>query len=152
VPLLTRNRYWQIRQIRIALEGLAAELAVDNVKEEDIPKLLDFHTRFVEGEKNGDDGIARRFNREFHFGVYRLCNMSMLINQIESMWISMGPILNVYYREIENDYLGAEEHENVLKALSTRDGKAARQAIEADIVRGGMNLLNYFDRQEASSR
>jgi GntR family colanic acid and biofilm gene transcriptional regulator len=148
VPELTRSRYWQVRAIRIALEGLAAELAVDNVTKEEIKRLADIHREFVRGETSGDAEKARHWNREFHFGVYRLSQMDMLIGQIESLWVSMGPILNVYYQQSENDYIGAEEHEHLMEAFRRKDKKAARKAIEKDITRGGMNLLKYFDARD----
>jgi GntR family transcriptional regulator, colanic acid and biofilm gene transcriptional regulator len=70
--------------------------------------------------------------------------MPTLISHIESLWISMGPILNVFYNEVENDYVGAEAHRHLIKALRTMDGKKARAAIVMDIMRGGQALLNYL--------
>lgn len=148
VPDLTRSRYWQIRLIRIALEGLAAELAVEAVTKDDIGRLTKIHREFAAAEKSGNAELARRANRDFHFGVYQLCQMEMLIGQIESLWVSMGPILNVYYAQSTNDYIGADEHVHLLDALRSKNKKAARRAIENDIVRGGMNLIAYFDAQE----
>lgn len=145
VPALTRSRYWQIRLIRIALEGLAAELAAEQVTDKQVEQLEKLHRRFAKSEASGDADNARIANREFHFGVYALSGMDMLTAQIESLWVSMGPILNVYYQWADNEYVGAEEHLHLLEALRRRDGKAARAAIEKDIVRGGMNLLRYFD-------
>lgn len=148
VPELTRSRYWQIRLIRISLEGLAAQLAVDHVTDKEIDRLEKVHRRFVKSETSGDAENARIANREFHFGVYNLSGMDMLIAQIENLWVSMGPILNVYYQWSDNDYVGADEHLNLLEDLRRRDGKGARDAIERDIVRGGMNLIKYFDAQK----
>jgi DNA-binding GntR family transcriptional regulator len=148
VPELSRARYVQIKVIRMALEGLAAELAVDNVGKEDTKQLETFHSTFVASEKTGDFEAARTANRSFHFGVYRLSRMPMLIGQIESMWVSMGPILNVYYREIPHEYVGAEEHEHLMEALRTGNKKKARAAIENDIERAATSLLRYFDERE----
>jgi DNA-binding GntR family transcriptional regulator len=150
VPELTRSRYLQIRLIRMALEGLAAELAVDNATDADIERLVKTHRRFVKCETSHDADGARMANREFHFGVYRLSGMDMLTAQIESLWVSMGPILNVYYLQPDNEYIGAEEHLNLLKALRRRDKRAARRAIEQDIARGGENILRYFKGLEAA--
>lgn len=147
VPELGRGRYVQIKLIRTALEGLAAELAVDTVADADLHQLAEIHARFVESEKAGDLQAARIANRLFHFGVYRLSKMPMLIGQIENMWVSMGPILNVYYREIPHEYVGAQEHEHLLEALRSRDGKNARKAIENDINRAATSFLKYFDER-----
>jgi GntR family colanic acid and biofilm gene transcriptional regulator len=73
--------------------------------------------------------------------------MPMLVAHIESLWISMGPILNVFYNEVENDYVGAGAHRDLIKALRARDGRKARAAIEQDIVRGGKALLDYLKRR-----
>lgn len=148
VPDLSRERYIQIKLIRTALEGLATEMAVENVTEEDVKQLAVFHSAFVAAEKAGDYEAARTANRSFHFGVYRLSKMPMLIGQIESMWVSMGPILNVYYREIPHEYVGAEEHEHLIDALRTGNKKKARAAIESDIKRAATSLLRYFSERE----
>lgn len=147
VPELGKGRYVQIKLIRTALEGLAAELAVENVEDSDIEALAELHARFVESEKTGDLQAARIANRAFHFGVYRLSRMPMLIGQIENMWVSMGPILNVYYREIPHEYVGAQEHESLMAALRSRNGKKARQAIENDINRAATSFLSYFEER-----
>lgn len=151
VPDLSRSRYWQIRTIRIALEGLAAELAVDNASAGDIARLKEIHREFFAAEDSGDADKARHWNREFHFTVYRLSRMDMLIGQIESLWVSMGPILNVYYQQADDDYKGAEEHDVLIDAFRRKNKRAAREAIENDIVRGGARLLKYFDTQRNSS-
>lgn len=147
VPELSRDRYLQIKLIRTALEGLAAELAIDHVTEDAIAQLTDFHKTFVASEKAEDYEGARSSNRSFHFGVYRLSRMPMLIGQIESMWVSMGPILNVYYREIPHDYVGAEEHEILIEALRSRHKANARKAIENDIKRAATSFLKFFDER-----
>ncbi|MBW9054665.1 GntR family transcriptional regulator [Rhizobium mesosinicum] len=148
VPELSRDRYVQIKVIRTALEGLAAELATENVSAADIQQLKNSHDAFVASEKSDDFEAARSANRSFHFGVYRLSKMPMLIAQIETMWVSMGPILNVYYREIPHDYVGAEEHEHLLDALRLKDKKRARAAIENDIARASTSFLRYFEERE----
>lgn len=145
VPELTRSRYMQIRIIRLALEGLAAELAASNATAKDVARLTKIHTDFVAAEAAGASDKARQANQKFHFGVYTLCGMDMLVNQIENLWVSMGPILNIYHARGPGEYVGAEEHEHLLKALVANDGTASRTAIVADIERGGENLLRYFD-------
>jgi DNA-binding GntR family transcriptional regulator len=149
VPALTRSRYWQIRLIRIALEGLATELAVDNMTPPCVVELARIHEAFVAAESSGAAEKARQLNRMFHFEVYRACGLEMLVRQIENMWVAMGPIFNVYYRSGENDYVGAEEHLNLIDAITRKDRAAARAAIENDIRRGGLILMRHFDGQES---
>jgi DNA-binding GntR family transcriptional regulator len=149
VPALTRSRYWQIRLIRMALEGLATELAVENASASDIERLASIHEAFTAAEMSGSRDEARRLNREFHFGIYALCRLPMLISEIESMWVAMGPIFNVYYSRPAEAYAGAEEHVTLLAALRRKDAPAARRAIERDIERGGVVLLQHLDEQNS---
>jgi GntR family colanic acid and biofilm gene transcriptional regulator len=144
VPDLTVARYMEIRTIRMELEGLAAELAAKNVTPADVKAITDLQTRFETADHAHDSEASIRLNREFHFKVYGMSAMPMLIAHIESLWISMGPILSVFYNEVENDYVGAEAHRHLIKALRAKDGKKARAAIVMDIVRGGQALLNYL--------
>lgn len=148
VPALTRSRYWQIRLIRVALEGLAAEFAVDHATDQLVDRLSAIHHRFVKAEASHDMATARRLNRDFHFGVYRASGLNMLVAQIENMWASMGPILNIYYAQADCEYVGADEHLNLLDAIRQGNKTAARTAVGNDIERGGMILLRYFDQVE----
>jgi DNA-binding GntR family transcriptional regulator len=148
VPALSRSRYWQIRLIRLALEGLATELAVGKAGDADIQVLATLHEAFVAAESTGLRDEARRLNNEFHFALYRLCRMPLLVSQIENLWVAMGPIFNLYYNRPAEDYAGAEEHVNLLDAMRLRDGPAAREAIERDIERGGRIILTFFDDAE----
>jgi GntR family colanic acid and biofilm gene transcriptional regulator len=144
VPELDLTRYLEIRAIRTALEGLATELAAKHVRPADIERLSDIQRRFEKARHGGDAKAALRLNREFHFGVYTLCRMDMLVRQIETMWVSMGPILKVYHEDVVTDYVGADEHVRLIQALTRRDGKGARAALEGDIVRGGEGILRHL--------
>lgn len=148
VPDLTMARYMEIRTIRLELEGLAAELAAKHVSPADVKAISDLQTRFETADHAHDSEVSIGLNREFHFKVYGLSAMPMLISHIESLWISMGPILNVFYNEVENDYVGAGAHRDLVKALRAKDGKKARAAITTDIVRGGQALLDYLKSRD----
>lgn len=150
VPDLTVSRYMEIRTIRIELEGLAAEIAASNVTPRDVKAIADLHARFEIADRAHVSHESIALNREFHFMVYGFSRMQMLTSHIESLWISMGPILNVFYNEIANNYVGAEAHEHLIKALRAKDGKKARAAITTDILRGGDELMAHLTRNEKS--
>lgn len=152
VPELNLSRYLEVRAIRTALEMLAAELAAKHARPADIERLTDIQRRFEKARLAGDSRAAIRLNREFHFGVYRLSKMEMLVGQIENMWISMGPILKVYHEEVTTDYVGADEHVHVIEALARGDGAAARAALERDIIRGGEGILRHLSKLQEGAR
>jgi len=144
VPDLTVSRYMEIRTIRIELEGLAAELAAKNATPADVKAIADLQSRFEDADRAHASDASIRLNREFHFTVYGWSRMQMLISHIESLWISMGPILNVFYNEVASNYVGAEAHTHLIKALRAKDGKKARAAITMDILRGGNELMAHL--------
>jgi DNA-binding GntR family transcriptional regulator len=151
VPDVDLNRYLEIRVIRLALEGLAAELAAKHASSSDLKTLEDIQRRFEKAAFGDDPKTAIEMNRKFHFGVYRLSRMNMLVSQIESMWVSMGPILKVYHEQIIAEYIGADEHVRVIECLSRADGPGARAALERDIVRGGEGILRYLSEQRTAA-
>ena len=150
VPELTKSRYMEIRTIRIELEGLAAELATRNITPTVLEQLRKVQARFEDADRAHASGDAIRLNRQFHFIVYGLSNMEMLTAHIESLWISMGPILNVYYNEVTNNYVGAEEHVHLIEALRSRNARKARSAVKMDILRGGEALLSYLSTRKVA--
>lgn len=151
VPDLTVARYMELRTIRMELEGLAAELAAVSITRDELKAIADVQSRFEAADRARASDESIRLNREFHFMVYRLSRMQMLTSHIESLWISMGPILNVFYNEVATDYVGAEEHTHLIRALRAKDGAKARAAITRDILRGGEALLGYLNGRAATA-
>jgi DNA-binding GntR family transcriptional regulator len=151
VPDLTLSRYMEIRTIRIELEGLAAELAAQQSGGTALDAIADVQARFEAVDRALAPNDAMRLNREFHFMVYRLSGIEMLISHIESLWISMGPILNIFYNDIPPKHAGAEEHARVIEALRAGNGKKARAAIRMDILRAGEGLIAYLDQRTAGA-
>lgn len=148
VPALTLSRYIEVRTIRIALEGLAAEMATHNVTDADLAKLEQLHSQFEKADRLNDGVSAMRYNREFHFTLYRLSGMEMLTAQIEGLWVSMGPILNMFYSEGHNTYVGASAHLTLIEALRERKPAKARKAIAEDILGAGDSIMNFIDDSE----
>ncbi len=152
VPDLDLARYLEIRMIRMALEGMAAELAAVNATHDDVRRLADIQERFEQARHVRDATTAGTANREFHFGVYQLSRRELLVRQIETMWVSMGPILKVYHEEVSTDYLDADEHVNLISALAAHDGKAARHALLRDLERGGEGILRHLSMLQEARR
>jgi len=149
IPELTLSRYLEIRAIRLVLEGLAAEKACENATPRDIDELEKIHASFVSAERSKRRETAVKINRDFHFVLYRLSGMDMLVSHIESLWISMGPILNVYYT-LQTDYVGAGEHAVLIEAMRRGNAGAARMAIQRDVERGGASILAFLSEESPS--
>jgi len=143
VPDVTLERYRELRMIRMALEGLAAELAASEATDEEVARLATIEAEYEVAWSGRQDSVAR-LNRAFHFGVYTVSRRPILIRQIENLWLSMGPILKVFHEEVTPEYGGFDAHRAVIVALRQKDGPAARAAIEADLISGGVEIEAYL--------
>ncbi|MEK1931863.1 MAG: GntR family transcriptional regulator [Pararhizobium sp.] len=150
VPILTEADLREITLIRIALEGLAAELAVDRAKPEHIEKLGEIQLRINSALENRDYERALWHNKEFHFLVYRLSGLPHLVTLIEAQWLRVGPSFYGLYPEFAEAKHGVRNHEMVIEALTDRDGGGLRAAFENDI-RDGYRRLRLAVRERAAA-
>lgn len=136
VPLLDRARLDDLRAARLAIEGLAAELAGARATAADAARL----ERILDREIAADDAsrveasVAQ--NREFHFALYRLSGSTVLPPIIESLWLQFGPYIRRGAEFFDGrEGRGAKHHLEALRALRRRDAAKVRRAIERDIER-----------------
>ena len=145
VPDLTLERYMEIRTIRLALEGMAVEVAAGLAKNSEIKHLADVQRRFEVAQKKRDYVSENKLNRDFHLGVYHISRMPILVSHIESLWVSMGPILKIYHEEINADASIPDRHAAILDSLRAGDATRARTALERDLTEGGTGILRYLN-------
>ncbi|WP_353622805.1 GntR family transcriptional regulator [Aliirhizobium terrae] len=143
VPYLTMADLEEITAMRLSLEGLAAERAVEHIIPSDIAALEQIQERLNAGLDAARYGDVLDANREFHFLLYRRSSMRRLVAVIESLWVRIGPSLNELYPEFAQSRTGVLNHSYALKGLQDRDSAAVRAAIESDI-RGGFRRLQSF--------
>ncbi|WP_299792268.1 GntR family transcriptional regulator [uncultured Marivita sp.] len=142
VPVMTEANYLEILEIRLSLEGLAADRAAQNATAEQIRalrRLLERNDRAIEKRRWAD---ATEGNQEFHLALSTLAGMPTLQNILKGLWLQMGPLVACYY-DTEPAGLNAHHHA-LVQALTDRDGPAARRAIEADIVSAKPAMLDQI--------
>jgi len=133
LPVITRDRFHEITQIRISLESLAAEEAASRVTEADIAALDSLNSAMERPSATQSPGYLEN-NREFHFYLYRKSGLPILVSLIESLWLQIGPLLTIQQAAVAKTPTAPQIHHRILlKALRKRDGKAAGRAIGADI-------------------
>lgn len=134
VPVMTRERFQQIFEVRLNLEGLAVELGAQR---------LDTAGRAALGEcvARMQQAIAQRqvqdylsANSAFHLTLYRACDNPVLLRMIESLWLQVGPIFNQLFSESNLSPRLNDFHQEAYAALDAGDGKRARRAIEKDLM------------------
>ncbi len=97
VPLMTRARILELRDIRIALEGLAAEKAAERASKQQIGRLRRIALEIATARSAGDSVTDRLKVREFHFAPRGPETRARIIRALQSHDAVAAR------REIEND-------------------------------------------------
>ncbi|WP_209425408.1 GntR family transcriptional regulator [Pararhodobacter sp. SW119] len=140
VPILDSTRYLEIRDIRLELEGLAAERAAKAASPEDVARL---ESLLAENERvlaEGDIASAVAMNQVFHFQLAEIAAMPTLRGILQNLWLQMGPVIAAAYTGGGRTMI--EHHYVALEAIRRKDGKAAKQAIRDDLFGGGAVIID----------
>jgi DNA-binding GntR family transcriptional regulator len=146
VPVLSPAMLLELRDVRIALEGLAAERAAANANDRSVDALrtvsLDVHAARSSGDIAADmEGIWR-----FHSTLYAGAAMPALQAIIGNVWLRVGP----YRRRLYPDYVtgrNANEMRNrIISALSRRDATGVRALVCGEIAQA----MTWIAEREAA--
>jgi len=133
VPVLSVADLMDLRRVRCAVEGQATEWAAQTVTRAELDKLAELQRRMLAVTDASHAENYLGWNLEFHFTVYGAARSPLLIPLIESLWLRVGPCLNVMRTETTLG-LGLDHHDEVLDALARADGAAARRAVERELT------------------
>lgn len=133
VPRLHPDRYAEIMELRVMLEGRAAAQAARLASASDVAALRAIHARVMAARRDGDSAALLLENERFHFGVLDLARMPVLRRMVETLWTQAGPtitLLSGLPRPVSPD---GHPHDALLHALATGDAAAAREAMGRDL-------------------
>lgn len=151
VPAMSRERFLQITQVRLSLEGLAVELAAPLLGSADIDLLQGCIQRMEQALEQRDVPAYLQDNSLFHLTLYRACANPILLRMIEALRLQIGPFFNRLFTGTEQLLHLNDFHEAAFKALQAGDGKAARVAMEQDLSYFDEYLLNLLDQEADGS-
>lgn len=132
VPLRGVDEFMDLRRVRCAIEGQAAEWAADRISATELARMRRLQAKMI---SVSDEDISQNYlvwNFEFHMTLYGAARSPQLMTLIERLWLHAGPYLNAMRTEFTLGQ-GLDHHEEVLSALTRGDGKAARAAVEDEL-------------------
>ncbi|EZH76418.1 GntR family transcriptional regulator [Ectopseudomonas composti] len=144
VPSMTRERYESIFQVRLALEGLAVELATPRLSRDDLTLLRDCVQRMDAAIEQRQVQDYLNANSQFHLHLYGACGNPVLLRSIESLWLQIGPFFNRLFTGADLSLRLNDFHEDAFAAIEAGDAKSARQAMEQDLLYFARFLLNLL--------
>jgi DNA-binding GntR family transcriptional regulator len=150
VPELTPTTIVEVRDIRIALEGLAAELAALRATPQAIEEIAG-HLKAMEQSSHTRD--IRQYivdNWHFHMGVYRAADSPMLMQMIEPLWAKYSAYTRLAADEDTSTTL--PNHARALDGLRRRDPMLTRAGIVQDCCDTCEFLLSIIGQKDHDVR
>lgn len=129
--------------VRCALERLAAESAVENVKEADLTRLGALVEAIDAAVADGDAKRHDMLNSELHDGLIRLSHNDKLVEVYEELntHIKIARIHSETRSWAQRTELERAEHREILEALRSRDPERLAGALIQHIERSKADLL-----------
>lgn len=148
VPRLTIAELTEIRDIRVALEGLSAVRAARASTPESLAGLRVHFDAMAEAARINDTSLFLRANARFHLHIADMSNSPILRDMIEPLWLRMGPSVRLAKAEPGKLADAIPEHELAFAAIAAKDATAARKAVVADVVNCFGILADSFQGAE----
>ncbi|GAB5470368.1 MAG: GntR family transcriptional regulator [Rhodospirillales bacterium] len=142
VPTITQEKIQDLRRVRAALEGFAAEEAAKAIVRSDLQRLERANVSMLKAIDRQDAKAYLAANERFHFTIYKAAQSETLLQIIHGLWLRVGPSLNLLFRDITLVKALDDAHQAALDAMIAHDGPAARAAIVADIMEAGAFLVD----------
>lgn len=149
VPLMTPERFAEVRDLRLMLEGEAAARAAEHSTLADVKRLEAVHERMAAARDAGDLAGSRLASEEFHMEVYAIAGRPVLLRMIEGLWLQCGPLMNALQTHPIGKPRKQHPHQAVLRGLRRNDAAMARLGIEDEVNRTAGPILAYLAERAA---
>jgi len=152
VATLTVAQLREVRDARVALEGLLAERAASKVTPEDKLVFLDLYNR-IQTAVDADDQPGYLWNNfAFHRRIYQVANAELILSVVENFWLLMGPCFALVAPDRAHLQRSMDAHTRILDALAAGDGAAARAAVTDDIMQAADSLERLLIRRNDTDK
>jgi DNA-binding GntR family transcriptional regulator len=134
-------------EIRIRIEGLAAEWAAARIGDEELNQIretLELQRYYAEKGGSHSDQI-KNLDSQFHELVYRACGSRALTDTLLGLHKKMTKFRMASVSKQSRALQSVEEHEAILAALSAHDAEAAGEAMTAHVVNARDRMRDMGD-------
>lgn len=147
VPRIDAAICYEVFQIRVALETLAAIQAMPNLGSTDFAELRAINARHRAALESRDIGKVLQYNKEFHFSIYRPSGMPSLLNLIETQWLRIGPTLNLLHPNYVGGLSGNDHHELIIRALESSSEDEVRDTLSMALLTAQDEIIKRLRSQ-----
>jgi DNA-binding GntR family transcriptional regulator len=142
LPFMSRARFQEILQIRLALEPMLTLRAATRITARDIEAMAADHEVMCRAVTQGQAVSYLAANRRFHFRLYLAAGTLVMMPMVESLWMQIGPYLHQVFKPHKAATEAADHHHmDVLRALRRHDAEAASHSVWSDLSDAGDEIL-----------
>lgn len=145
VPDLRAGQLRDLTVIRCELEGRAAREAAGKIDQKGLQRLADRLTTMRVLVEQRELGSYLDVHRQFHFGIYAVAGIPILLDMIENLWLRCGPVLSFVVPEYVLSRKGTDHHTAALEAITRGNAQTAEAEIVADIEEAASYLAGLAD-------
>lgn len=133
VAQFSRDEVIQLIEMRAALEGLAARLALPNISKNEIDELGQLKLRM---EKSSGDLVRWMFyHDDFHNYLTALSRRQLLMQQTERMRVMLRPYYRQYYARTHELEIVGLEHRKIIDAVRKADPDNVESIVRAHALK-----------------
>ena len=149
---ISRQDMLDMYEIRIRIEGLAAEWAAERISDEELGQIrdtLELQRYYIEKGGSHSDQI-KNLDSQFHELVYRACGSRALTDTLLGLHKKMTKFRMASVSKHSRALQSVEEHEAILAALSAHDAAATGAAMTAHVVNARDRMRDMGDEDALS--
>lgn len=131
VPMIGTEELEELRELRLDLEGRAAEVAARRSTGQQVAALELMHDAYRSAVAARDQRALLEADDDFHAFVLTCSNRVMLLRMVDTLQVRLGPLLALAAMP---EPVGEDHpHARLIDAFVRRDGDAAREAMVDDL-------------------
>lgn len=143
VPRLSAAEFDDVLQMRLLLEGEAAQRGAHRLDDAGVAELASLEQQMAAGLAAGDAKAYLDANELFHVRLYQAAASPTLMALIETVWLKVGPLSNRLFEAEGAHAVLNDAHGEVMSALCRKDSAGVRRAIEKDLFVAGQFLRSF---------
>lgn len=151
VPLPSVAELLELRNIRLALEGLATETAATLLTANELVEVTVSCEAMEAAAAAADVDAYLDCNWRFHSTIYQAARSPLLVGIIEGLWLRAGPLIRLATPSPGHLSHSMDCHWAAVRALRRGDGIAARAAIERDIRDAAQDLTKALQARKGET-
>lgn len=149
IAALSADEVFSLFQIRLRLEQLAAEWALEKTTEMDLAEIGEILEQLEANEENPDQW--RILNQDFHRRFYDCADSAHLLEYIRQVWMQIEPYMAIYASSRSNHRDANIEHRQIFAAITARDLNALLVLTGEHLNRTAEQIIHELRQADSSS-